>query len=946
MKRIANIVFYKFNGERPNMKQACIFYTDGTVKNVSYEDGLEACQEIVARYNITSKAAFKEMINNRAVYVMSGREFESRFQSFISSEDLQMIPVEPQKTDLVPYQKVNKPFRQYQREDNKNEENKGLKNTVVPQSFVEDIEKELDNENEGFKPENNNSVKPNTENYNNDNTSFKETLNNKETVRRNKNEETDSTQEEANNNDSQKVNVVPGPVRNTRTETRENNVQPRETRENNDSLDEDFVNGLNENQVVIPPVDLNRNNNDDVQIEDEGLEDEFEVNNNTNNTSNTNARQSFAPTNQAINNNTSNNTSNDTPEEIEDLELDEDEIIYDDEAEDFDNEIEDEIEENEEQQENGKKENKFVAWIKRGIEKIKNLKLVKKITACVLALAVGLGLYSCAARQTKEGQMLNSNITSTTEDLTDELGNRGGHLFLIHGNNNHYNDYSYQELLKVTKSEPQKTAMTSVATTLNGFNDIFANAHIEKGKDVKPALTFDEVVALQQAYNTYSPEEIRAIFNGASIDSGEMSRNYKDANLQLMGAYVLSTRENPVDMSGLINSEEGKAFYNKYMNLFLDAKEATGEEKLEKIQLFYAEVRKDFPISRDVRTEGIAHADDYATIEPYKLAVTPIISAAEIMFQNYGPDYTLNDSEIDFLNDLGLCNYADERFERIETITLTNPEDNKNPLYSQYRDAVIYMMMKEGNYYVDDEHRELTKLDAFQEQVNWHAFNGRWIYSTQTYTTTETHTETQTWTETETTTHVEETQTELPITPEAQEEVDQQIDEENEQAEQQAQQEAQQVQQQMQQEADEEAAQIEQEVAQDAEDFQDNIDEANDQIQNNQDDNPENDAPVNEDDLGHGTQFDPEHQDGNGNLNDSVENVTTDPHGDETGDDFPDPNETGAEFDRAGEEPKAAAEQFNIQRLGLTNEQIVDLYIESLVNSQEYGYEPKQYKKM
>ena len=88
MKRIANIVFYKFNGERPNMKQACIFYTDGTVKNTSYEDGLEACQEIVERYNVTSKAAFKEMINNQAVYVMSGREFEARFQSFISREDV------------------------------------------------------------------------------------------------------------------------------------------------------------------------------------------------------------------------------------------------------------------------------------------------------------------------------------------------------------------------------------------------------------------------------------------------------------------------------------------------------------------------------------------------------------------------------------------------------------------------------------------------------------------------------------------------------------------------------------------------------------------------------------------------------------------------------------------------------------------------------------------
>lgn len=964
MKRIANIVFYKFNGERPNMRQACIFYTDGTVKNVSYEEGLEACQEIVARYNITSKQAFKEMINNRAVYVMSGREFESRFQSFISREDLGLIPVEPQKNEMVPYQKVYNRKPNYTNNNFNNEEKAGLKNTYVPENFRREIEEEIDNKNKEFEKENNINEKQTANNFDNTNNYNTKLVENHYNETRNSNENKESKNNPTNN----RPVVIPTPVKNNETksninvEPRNNDVKPK----NNTALDEDFVNGLNENGVVIPPVELGNNNDkNNAPIEDEGLEDETENNNTRANEERTNARERVIvlppvnPNNNTNNNNNS-NPSRPAPKKIEEVELDDDEIIYD---EDVDFDIEDEIED-EKAPEKDKKEKGFFAWIKRGIEKIKQSKLVKRITACVLALAVGLGLYSCAARQTKEGQMLNSNITTSTQGLPDDLNKRGGHLFLIHGNNNHYDDYSYEELLKVTKSEPQKTAMTNVATTLNGFNDTFANAHVEEGKNVKAALTFDEVVALQQAYNTYSNEEIRAIFNGATIHSGDMSRNYKDANLQLMGAYVISTRENPVDMSGLINSEEGKAFYRKYMNLFLDAKEATGEDKLRKIELFYTEVRRDFPVSNSTRTEGIAHADDYATIEPYKLAVTPIISAAEIMFQNYEVDYTLNDSEIDFLNDLGLCNYADDTFQRIETLTLTNPEDNKNPLYSQYRDSMIYMMIQEGNYYVDDEHRELTKLDAFQQQVNWHAFDGRWVYSSYTYTTTETHTETETWTETETTTHVEETQTELPITPEAQQEVDQQIEEENEQAEQQAQEEAQQVQQQMQQEADEEAQQIEEEVEQDAQDLQNNIDEANDQIQNNQDEDPTNDAPVNEDDLGHGTQFDDEHQDGNGNLNDSVENITTDPHGDETGMDFPDPNETGAEFDRAGEEmsssstefegdgfsteetPKAAGVQKGDKVVRLSNEQIIDLYIEALANSQEYGYNPYQYRKI
>ena len=152
----------------------------------------------------------------------------------------------------------------------------------------------------------------------------------------------------------------------------------------------------------------------------------------------------------------------------------------------------------------------------------------------------------------------------------------------------------------------------------------------------------------------------------------------------------------------------------------------------------------------------------------------------------------------------------------------------------------------------------------------------------------------------------------------------------------------------MQEEADKEAEKIEEEVKQDAADLEEKIEDANEQIQeNNSDNDPSNDKPVNEDDLGHGVQFDEEHQDGDGNLNDSVENITTDPHGDETGNDFPDPNEMGAEFDALGEAmndgtPKSAATEKNATRVKLTDEQIADLYIDYLSmynNSNEKGYQ-------
>ena len=82
MKKIVNIVFYKYFNEEGKQKQACIFYDDGTVAQVSYEEGIDACEEIVAEKNITSKDAFKEMINKDKVHVMSGKEFERRFSEF------------------------------------------------------------------------------------------------------------------------------------------------------------------------------------------------------------------------------------------------------------------------------------------------------------------------------------------------------------------------------------------------------------------------------------------------------------------------------------------------------------------------------------------------------------------------------------------------------------------------------------------------------------------------------------------------------------------------------------------------------------------------------------------------------------------------------------------------------------------------------------------------
>ena len=592
-----------------------------------------------------------------------------------------------------------------------------------------------------------------------------------------------------------------------------------------------------------------------------------------------------------------------------------DEDAFDD---DFDNENEDENDnENENDDDNDrttspKKEN----IIKRLWKKIKRSPIGKKITAVIVSAAlifgIGGGLYSCSKRQTREGVMNNSNIV-TMNDSEDAKNSTNG--IIIVGDNSSYNNCTVKQLLDVTTSQVQKESMSNLQKSIIGFNESFADAHTGSYQnaagetvDVRAALSFDEMVALQQAYNDYSKTELKAYFNGTDVSKDSLTRSYKDASLQLMGAYVIETSEHPVDMSGLINSEEGKAFYNKYHQMFLAAKTATGDEKLEKIKEFYSAVKTDFPITQEVRTEGIAHADDYATLASYKLSVAPMIAAGEIMWQNLEVDETLDDSTIDFLNDLGLCNYAESKFGTIETISLTSESDSTNPLYEQYKSAFEKELKEKNIYVIDDEHRELSKLQEFQEAVNWHFENEEsYGYSSGVVmTTSETYQEKYSWQESHTTYSSEQTRetveaSQIPdgVRNDLENQVNSEIASENEQAKQEAEKKAEETQKEMQKEEDKKAEQIEEEIKKDDQQFQDQVDKANETIdRNNSDQDTSNDEKVNESEFGGNVDFDEDHSDDNGNLDDSVENITTNGDGDQTGEELPDPNQTGAEFDQ------------------------------------------------
>ena len=80
-KEIANVVFYKFFGENGNSEQACIFYTDGTTKNISLDEGIDIAYQLAAAEKINANQ-FRSMINKEKIYTMSGAEFKRRFHEF------------------------------------------------------------------------------------------------------------------------------------------------------------------------------------------------------------------------------------------------------------------------------------------------------------------------------------------------------------------------------------------------------------------------------------------------------------------------------------------------------------------------------------------------------------------------------------------------------------------------------------------------------------------------------------------------------------------------------------------------------------------------------------------------------------------------------------------------------------------------------------------------
>lgn len=364
-----------------------------------------------------------------------------------------------------------------------------------------------------------------------------------------------------------------------------------------------------------------------------------------------------------------------------------------------------------------KKKNK-----KKSTKKRKRMSTAIKAAIAAIVITVGgaLGISSCMKNSSQVDS--NSKVESTSNDLDNLTKNEIINLIKEYKltsdqvatlvkdgkiSNDDLSGLSYEQLLYITTDKTQQTAMQKISNFMDKYNIDFADKCLDANNvNIRTSLTWDEVNALNLAYNDYTQDQVKAIFNDA--ESMDFTNAYKEGYLQLLGAYVLSTNKNPVQLSQLIDSAEGKEFVNKYESSYYEAKNLTGDAKVNSANIFLQKVIDDFSVN----------ATDKKDIESYKLAVAPIVGAAVSIFQDLEVNQTNLEKVTTYFNNLGLFDQAEENLNMAKA--LTGEEEAENPTYQQFKDEKIKEQQTANVYYVNDKKRDLSQLESFKSLVDWH----------------------------------------------------------------------------------------------------------------------------------------------------------------------------------------------------------------------------------
>ena len=273
---------------------------------------------------------------------------------------------------------------------------------------------------------------------------------------------------------------------------------------------------------------------------------------------------------------------------------------------------------------------------------------------------------------------------------------------------------SFDKIL--TDSNINKTKSNTIKNIwsyISNYNITIADIHLDEKTNTRLTHTWDEAIVNYFAYNDLSKDEVNNVFDKYNIDDATFESAYNSSIRQDILAYTVLTEN--TNKSDLINSKEGKDFYNKYENLLIKFNKNFDNTDSETIanELFET-IRKDFDVTSDINT-----------ITSYKLSVIPIIEAFNDMTENRNFENKLTDEEMLYFDKL--CDY-DVIHNKIDVLsnslyayniaTEATEENSEELTYSQIMDAAITDLEQNEAYYVTESNRNISDHEEYKAKFS------------------------------------------------------------------------------------------------------------------------------------------------------------------------------------------------------------------------------------
>lgn len=316
--------------------------------------------------------------------------------------------------------------------------------------------------------------------------------------------------------------------------------------------------------------------------------------------------------------------------------------------------------------------------------KIRNLK-VKKIaltTGLILGgIVIGTCVYNLGAAKERKKALISS---TESEEITTEVIPTSESVIV--------EDTSYAGvddiLTNAYLNDSKKTAIDSVWTFINYYNDDFSSKHI-CSDGTRLALSWDEVMIDYLVYNNISGEEAVQIFDDCNLDPAVLKSAYTSSVDQAVLAYTVITE--PMFKEDLIKSEVGKEFYKKYEDMIIRFNK-TGDdvEAKEKIaQEFYTEVYADFLNESSITAN-----------ENYKLAVLPIVKAFNQLTVKINCDNKIDEANLANIENLINVNFVSAYIDNICTTVnnKTSMTTSDECCYTEIEDMAIEELSDNNAY--------------------------------------------------------------------------------------------------------------------------------------------------------------------------------------------------------------------------------------------------------